>query len=149
MSSPMGADHTAACVIPGRTGFDSTKEYDLLKPNGQEELSLDLQTMVAVMDWMGVCFFIGLGTDTLHTLVDLHRAKYGSSVSFEDLVCQGRRILNWERRFNVGAGIAPVHHLPDFFEEEPLPPHNTVFDISTGKVLEAVRKHSRIPTTKS
>ncbi len=40
-------------------------------------------------------------------------------------------ILRKERDFNVRAGFtAADDRLPDFFAEEPLPPHNTVFDVS-------------------
>jgi len=66
MSSPMGADHTAGCVMPGRTGFDPSKTYDPLKPDGQPEVSLDLQIMVAIIDAMGVCFFVGLEIETIN-----------------------------------------------------------------------------------
>lgn len=59
MSFPMGADHTAGCVIPGRKGFDPSKTYDLLKAEGQEELSSDLQIMAAILDTMGLCFLSG------------------------------------------------------------------------------------------
>ena len=136
MSSPMGADHTAACVIPGRTGFDPNRKYNVLKPDGQAQLSLEVQIIIAVLDAMGLCFFIGPNIETLNTLISLHRAKYGSEITFEDLVNLGKEILKTEREFNCGAGIAPVHHLPDFFEEEPLPPHNSIFDVSYQEVVD-------------
>lgn len=144
MSSPMGADHTAGCVIPGRTGFDTTKQYNLLEPYGQEELSLDLQIMAAAIDSMGVCFFIGLNSDMLHTLADLHRARYGLNTTFDDIVKLGKKVLNMEHRFNLAAGIAPLHHLPDFFEEEPLIPHQTVFNVPFKEIHKAMRKKLNI-----
>jgi hypothetical protein len=41
---------------------------------------------------------------------------------------------------SLGAGIAPVHHLPEFLEDEPLPPHQTVFDVPFMKVLDEVKR---------
>jgi len=144
MSSPMGADHTAGCVIPGRTGFDTTKQYNLLEPYGQEELSLDLQIMAAAIDSMGICFFIGLNPDMLHTLADLHRARYGLNTTFDDIVKLGKKVLEMEHRFNLAAGIVPLHHLPDFFEEEPLIPHQTVFNVPFKEIFKAMRKKINI-----
>ena len=96
--------------------------------------------MVAILDAMGLCFFIGLSTETLHTLADLHHAKSGSDITFEKLVELGKNVLNMERKFNLGAGLVPVHHLPEFLEGEPLPPHQTVFDVPFMKVLDEVKR---------
>jgi aldehyde:ferredoxin oxidoreductase len=133
-SSPMGADHTAGCVIPGRTGFNSSKSYDLLKPNGQPELSLDLQTMVAIIDAMGICFFVGLDIETLNILVDLLNARYSRKITFDDLIELGKATLSIEHRFNMAAGIPMVEQLPEFFEIEPLAPHGTVYDVKNVAV---------------
>jgi len=141
MSSTMGADHTAGCVIPGRTGFDSSKAYSLLMPDGLEELSLDLQVMAAIFDHMGICFFVGLEPQTIRKLVDLYNAGYGTKITFEDLVEMGRNVLRVEKSFNEKAGIVPVHHLPEFLENEPLPPHNTVFDVSFDTISKAHEKY--------
>lgn len=139
-SSPMGADHTAGCVIPGRKGFDPKVEYDLLKPDGQERLSLDLQTMVAIIDGFGLCFFIGLDIQTLQILVNLHRAKFGSDITFDDLVKYGKKTLYREHIFNRAAGIQPVQHLPEFFETEQLPLHGTVFDVKSERISKMLNK---------
>jgi len=131
----MGADHTAGCAIPGRKGFNHDKEYDVLKPDGQEELSLDLQIMVAILDAMGICFFVGLDTHTLKLLVDLHNARFGGNMTFADLVELGKQTLSTEHRFNLAAGGQVVERLPEFFEIEPLPPHKTVYDVKTASVI--------------
>jgi aldehyde:ferredoxin oxidoreductase len=135
MSSPMGADHTAGCTIPGRKGFDHDKEYDVLKPDGQEELSLDLQIMVAILDATGICFFVGLDTTTLKILVDLHNAKFGQNIIFDDLVELGKQTLVIEHQFNLAAGKQVVERLPEFFEIEPLSPHKSVYDVKTVSVI--------------
>ena len=134
MSSSMGADHTAGCAMPGRKGFDPSKEFDVLKPEGQEELSLDLQVMTAIFDSMGLCFFIGLSPETIEVLVLLHQAAFGVQTTFEDLVDLGREVLRTEHHFNIAAGIYPVSKLPEFFEIEPLNPHQEVFDVDYDKI---------------
>jgi aldehyde:ferredoxin oxidoreductase len=129
MSSPMGADHTAGCVMPGRTGFDPSKTYDSLKPDGQPELSLDIQIMVAIIDAMGVCFFVGLEIETFNILAEALNARYDRNVTFNDLVELGKDILAREHRFNLAAGIPMVERLPEFFEIESLSPHETLYDV--------------------
>ena len=135
ISSPMGADHTAGCTIPGRKGFDHDKEYDVLKPDGQEKLSLDLQIMVAILDATGICFFVGLDTTTLKILVDLHNARFGQNIIFDDLVELGKQTLVIEHQFNLAAGKQVVERLPEFFEIEPLSPHKSVYDVKTVSVI--------------
>ena len=146
MSSAMGADHTAGCVMPGRKGFDASKNYDVLQSKGQEELSLDLQIMVAIYDALGLCFFIGLGTDELKTIAKVHNARYGSDVTFETLVDMGRTILKNEHEFNLAAGIPPVSSLPEFFELEKLAPHQTLFDVDRNVVTQHFKKELSITT---
>lgn len=140
MSSPMGADHTAGCAMPGRKGFDLSKEFDALKADGQEELSLDLQVMTAVFDSLGLCFFIGLSPETIEILAELHQAAFIDQTSFEDLVKLGREVLKTEHEFNLAAGINPVSRLPEFFEIEPLSPHQVLFDVPYDKVLASLRE---------
>jgi aldehyde:ferredoxin oxidoreductase len=144
MSSPMGADHTAACVLPGRTGFDPKETVDVLKPEGQAQVSSELQIIIAVLDAMGLCFFIGPTVQNLDVLANLHRAKYGSKMTVDELVNLGKDILRTEKDFNNKAGIASVNHLPDFFQKEPLPPHNTVFDVSFQEVVDMGAKYETL-----
>jgi len=145
MSSPMGADHTAGCAMPGRTGFDASKTYEILKPDGQEELSLDLQVMVTVFDALGLCFFIGLSPETIRTLADLHQARYGPDMTFDDLIAMARQTLKIEHLFNLRAGLAPVQHLPEFFETERLEPHQVVFDVPFETVWDHILKNLDVP----
>ena len=139
-SSPMGADHTAGCVMPGRTGFNSSKTYDVLKPDGQPELSLDLQTMVAIIDAMGICFFVGLDTETLNILVELLNARYDRKMTLDDLIEIGKETISIEHRFNLAAGRPMVERLPEFFEAEPLPPHGTVYDVNAAAIAAEMEK---------
>lgn len=133
-SSPMGADHTAGCVMPGRKGFDSTKTFDALKSDGQPELSLDLQIMVAIIDAIGVCFFVGLEIETLNILTEALNARYDRQLTFDDMVEMGKDLLKNEHRFNLAAGGSMIEYLPDFFKSEPLSPHETVFNVDRDAI---------------
>ena len=47
------------------------------------------------------------------------------------MITLGQRVLSTEVDFNRRAGITEAaDHLPDFFSDEPVPPHNTTFDIT-------------------
>jgi aldehyde:ferredoxin oxidoreductase len=49
-------------------------------------------------------------------------------------------VLRKERAFNEAAGFTPAHdRLPEFMKYEPLPPHNTVYDVSDD-MLDSVYK---------
>jgi aldehyde:ferredoxin oxidoreductase len=57
-------------------------------------------------------------------------AKYGLSLTGDDIGALGKQVLGMERDFNRRAGFTPADdRLPEFFMTEPLPPHNAVFDV--------------------
>ncbi|MFN7037505.1 MAG: aldehyde ferredoxin oxidoreductase, partial [Bellilinea sp.] len=56
----------------------------------------------------------------------------------DDVVKFGAEVLKVERNFNEAAGITKAaDRLPEFMKQEPLPPHNTVFDVP-DEALDAV-----------
>jgi aldehyde:ferredoxin oxidoreductase len=58
-------------------------------------------------------------------------AKFGTHLGPDDIPALGIRVLKAEKEFNKKAGFTSKDdRLPRFFYEEPLPPHNAVFDIS-------------------
>ena len=144
MSSPMGADHTAGCVIPGRKGFDTQKDYDLLKKDGQEELSVDLQIMVSAIDGMGVCFFAGVDVEMLKTLTKLYNAKFGTNVSVDEIVQTAKDTIALEHRFNLESGLPMVQNLPEFFTNEPLSPHRSLFDVNKKVINSAMIRQLKL-----
>lgn len=75
-------------------------------------------------------FFIGLNPDTINVVSALYEAKYGVKTLPEQIIRKGQEVLSAEREFNRRAGIMPITRLPEFFEYEKLPPHNTVVDVS-------------------
>ena len=58
-------------------------------------------------------------------------AKFGLSLTGDDISSLGQRVLGMERDFNKRAGFTSADdRLPEFFKLEKLPPHDQVFDVS-------------------
>lgn len=132
-TSTMGADHTAGYAVA--TNILKVGGYvDPLKPEGQIELSRNLQIATAAVDSTGMCLFIAFAVldqpDTFQALIDMLNAFYGLSLTANDVTELGKTVLKMERDFNARAGFTKEHdRLPDFFKKEPLPPHNITFQV--------------------
>jgi aldehyde:ferredoxin oxidoreductase len=129
-TSPMGADHTAGNVVAEYV----TGKLDPLKTEGQVAASRHHQIIMAVVDSIGLCV---LASHVLSTpeggqaFIKAINAKLGVTLELTSLTELGIRILKAERAFNLKAGFTNKDdRLPRFFYEEPLPPHNTVVQIS-------------------
>jgi aldehyde:ferredoxin oxidoreductase len=122
-TSPQGADHTAGLTI--------RKKIDHLKPDGQVELSRTSQISMAGYDTLGVCLFGTFGFAKVpEAIPELLNGRYGWNVGIDFLTELGRETLALERSFNQAAGFSNQDdRLPDWLGTEPLPPHNTVFDV--------------------
>jgi len=133
-TTPMGADHTAGYAIA--TNIMKVGGYvDPLKTEGQVKLSRDLQVATAAIDTAGLCLFVAFpvldNPDAFNAIVDMVNAKYGLSLTGDDIGALGQRVLKMERDFNARAGFTSADdRLPEFFKLEKLPPHNQIFDIS-------------------
>jgi aldehyde:ferredoxin oxidoreductase len=118
-TSPQGADHTAGSVLE-----------DPLSPEGHVERSRDAQVAMAAFDATGLCLFTFLSR-TPELIVPLINSLYGVKWTEADYMAMGKEILHQERGFNLEAGIGPrADMIPDWMRKEPLPPNNTVFDVS-------------------
>ncbi|HME43441.1 MAG TPA: aldehyde ferredoxin oxidoreductase C-terminal domain-containing protein [Syntrophorhabdales bacterium] len=132
-TSPMGADHTAGYAVA--TNILKVGGYvDPLKPEGQIELSRNLQIATAAVDATGMCLFIAFAVldqpETFQALIDMINAFYGLSLTAEDVAGLGKNILKMERDFNTRAGFtAAQDRLPRYFYTEPVAPHNVVFTV--------------------
>jgi aldehyde:ferredoxin oxidoreductase len=132
-TTPMGADHTAGYAVA--TNVLKVGGYvDPLKPEGQAELSRNLQIATAYVDSTGLCLFTAFALldipDALKATVDLINAAYGTTWTVDDAVAYGLEVLKTEVGFNRAAGFTAVHdRLPEFMYEEKLPPHDVVFDV--------------------
>lgn len=122
-TSPQGADHTAGLTIRARV--------DHLDPKGQAEVSRAAQISMAGYDTLGACVFGGFGfAKAPGAIRDLLNGRYGWGVGDDALAELGRETLKLEREFNRAAGFGPQDdRLPEWMTQEPLPPHNTVFDV--------------------
>lgn len=139
-TSTMGADHTAGYAIA--TNIMKVGGYvDPLKAEGQVELSRNLQIATAAIDTAGLCLFVAFpvldNPDAFNAIVDMLNAKYGLSMTGDDIAALGQRILKMERDFNMRAGFtAADDRLPEFMKLEKVPPHNQVFDIPDKELDE-------------
>ncbi len=133
-TSPMGADHTAGYAVATnilKVGGD----VDPLSPEGQAELSQNLQIATAAVDSTGMCLFIAFAVldqpETFQALIDLLNSFYKLELTGDDVVALGKTILENERDFNARAGFtAEDDRLPRYFKRDKLPPHNVTFDVS-------------------
>ena len=140
-TSTMGADHTAGYAVATnilKVGGD----VDPLSPEGQIELSRNLQIATAALDSTGYCLFIAFAIldqeDTFNAMVDTINGMYDLNMTGDDVVALGQKILSMEREFNQKAGLtAASDRLPRYFKRESLTPHNVVFDV-TDEQLDTV-----------
>ena len=133
-TSTQGADHTMGYTVATNI-LGVGGNVDPLTKEGQIELSRNLQIATAAIDSTGMCLFIAFAAlddeKCLPALVDLLNAKFDIAMTGDDVVSLGKSILKTERAFNIAAGFTSVDdRLPEFFYNEPLPPHNIVFDFT-------------------
>lgn len=133
MTSPMGADHTAGNVLPGRGGFRTETRGGAPHDSDdrlQVQVSRDIQIMAAVCDIAGLCIFVGTTEGNMDVIAQLISARYGVCIKAEDLLATALNTIKTEIRFNEKAGISETHNLlPEFMTKEPLAPRSYVFNI--------------------
>lgn len=132
ITSPMGADHTAGNML------ETAKTIHPLGREKQVEYSRRLQIRAAILDTMGLCLFTRppfVKRPDLFCL--LLKGRYGWDLAYADVQKIGIETLETEREFNLRAGVAEdFFDLPEFMREEPLPPHNSTFDITMAELKE-------------
>jgi aldehyde:ferredoxin oxidoreductase len=130
--SAMGPDHTAGNAL------ETAKTVDPLGRAGQVENSFRLQIRGAILDSLGVCLFVRPAfVKDPELSARLLNARYGWNWTFRDVRAMGLECLRAEQEFNTKAGITDAAcDVPEFMRKEPLPPHNTVFDVDR----EAMRR---------
>ncbi len=139
-TTTMGADHTAGYSVTANI-LKVGSHVDPLKKEGQVELSRDLQIATASIDSAGLCLFVSFALleyeEVYQAVIDMINAQYGVEWTQEDWLDLGKYVLKTERTFNQAAGFTKKDdRLPEFMQE-PLPPHNAVWDI-TGEELDKV-----------
>ncbi len=137
-TTPMGADHTAGYAVA--TNIMKVGGYvDPLKPDGQVDLSRNLQIATAALDSAGLCVFIAFAVmdipEGFEAIPEMLNARYGWKMTLDDVTKHGQAILRVERAFNKAAGFTSLDdRLPDFFLEKKLAPHNVVFDVPNDQL---------------
>ncbi len=137
-TSTQGADHTMGYTIATNI-LGVGGKLDPLSNEGQVELSRNLQIATAAIDSTGMCLFIAFAAlDDAHclpALIDMINARYAIDLKAEDVTDLGKTILKTERAFNLAAGFTSQDdRLPEFFREEPIAPHNVVWDIDNAAI---------------
>jgi aldehyde:ferredoxin oxidoreductase len=137
-TSPMGADHTAGYAVATNI-LNVGGQVDPLKPEGQVELSRNLQIATAAVDTTGMCLFIAFAVldqpETFQALINMINAFYGLNLTADDVTALGKSILKNERDFNSRAGFtAQQDRLPDFFKKEKLVPHQVTFQVKNEEL---------------
>jgi aldehyde:ferredoxin oxidoreductase len=132
-TSPMGADHTAGYAVTANI-LGVGGNVDPMKPEGQIELSRNLQIATAAVDSTGMCLFIAFAIldqpETFQALLDIIGGFYGTKLTADGVTELGKSVLRAERDFNKRAGFTSEDdRLPAFFKKEPLPPHNLTFQV--------------------
>jgi len=140
-TSPMGADHTAGYAV-AQNVLKVGGDVDALKPEGQVEISRNLQIATAAIDSTGMCLFIAFAIldqpETFQALVDIIGAYTGTDFTADGVTELGKKVLAEERDFNDRAGFTKAHdRLPSYFKTEALPPHNVTFGV-TDEELDKV-----------
>jgi aldehyde:ferredoxin oxidoreductase len=130
----MGGDHTAGYAVATNI-MKIGGDVHPLRTENQAKLSKDLQVATAAIDTYGLCLFVAFPIldipDAFDAIVDMVNAKYGLSLTGDDVSALGQKILGMETDFNRRAGFGRADdRLPEFFRTEKLPPHDEVFDIS-------------------
>jgi len=137
-TSTQGADHTMGYTIATEIlGAGGTA--DPLSKEGQIELSRSLQIATAAIDSTGMCLFIAFAalddSTCLPALIDMINARFGISLTADDVTNLGMSILKTEHAFNLAAGFTNLDdRLPEFFETNPVPPHNAVWDFTGDEI---------------
>lgn len=132
-TSTMGADHTAGYAITANI-LGVGGKVDPLSPEGQVELSRNLQIATAAIDAAGLCLFVAFAVldvpEALPAICQMFSGVLGREYTADDFLNLGKQTLSWERKFNADAGFSAAHdRLPEFCYKEKLPPHQTTFTV--------------------
>jgi len=128
-TTPMGADHTAGNALPGRGAW--VGPVDPNKKDNYQEASRDLQIFATVLDVMGFCNFVGISPVEGEIIAQLLSKVTGEEYTLDDVKEIGMKTIKCEIKFNRLAGFTKADdRLPEFINEELLPPKNLKNDIT-------------------
>jgi len=136
----MGADHTSGYTIATEV-LGVAGKADPLNSN-KAEMARNFQYATGFIDSSGHCLFIAFAILDIPSgfegMIEECNGILGTSWSADDVGRIGKEIIDMERAFNCAAGFTKEDdRLPEFMSTEPLPPHNTVWDI-TDEELDSI-----------
>lgn len=140
-TSTMGADHTAGYTIAPEI-LAVGGDHDAMSVKEKGALSRGFQEATAFLDSTGHCLFIAFAILDIPAgfegVVEECNGVLGTKWTMDDVGRIGSEVLSKELAFNRAAGIGKEHdRMPEFMLYEPLPPHNTVWDV-TEEMLDNV-----------
>jgi aldehyde:ferredoxin oxidoreductase len=129
-----GGDHTTGNCYGARATVPP------LSCEGQGDLSRKTQLQVAGLENMGFCIF---SRSYLFKKPELFtKFAYGicgDKMTVDEFWEQGRETARLEYEFNVKSGISPSQdRLPEYMYRVPLPPKNSVFDLSDEEMQKGL-----------
>ena len=132
-TSTMGADHTAGYAVAANV-LSVGGQVDPLRPEGQVELSRNLQIATTAIDTTGLCLFVAFAVldnpAAMEGICEMLSGYWGRAVTADDFLGIGTRTLALERGFNKAVGYTAAHdRLPEYFRTEKLAPHNITFAV--------------------
>jgi len=136
----MGADHTSGYTIATEV-LGVAGKADPLNSN-KAEMARNFQYATGFIDSSGHCLFIAFAILDIPSgfegMIEECNGILGTSWTADDVGRIGKEIIDMERAFNRAAGFTKEDdRLPEFMSTEPLPPHNTVWDI-TDEELDSI-----------
>lgn len=137
-TTTMGADHTAGYAVTANI-LGVGGKLDPLTPEGQVDLSRNLQIATSFLDSTGLCLFVAFAIldipEGMEGIVEMCNARFGWNYTVDDYIELGKQVLRDERKFNQGAGFGDdADDLPEFFRTEKLSPHDVVFDVPQSEL---------------
>ena len=102
-------------------------------------MSRNLQIATAAVDSTGLCLFVAFAVlddeSAMQAICRMLGGMFGREFSGDDFLAIGKETLARERKFNAAAGFTTASdRLPDFFQHEPLSPHDAVFDVPDAEL---------------
>ena len=142
-TTTMGADHTAGYTVAPEILAVGGDVDAFAVDKGELSRSFQADTAFAY-DSTGHCLFISFAIldnpSGFEGVVEECNGVLGTKWTRDDVTRIGLEILKMERQFNEAAGFTKADdRMPEFMKYEPLPPHNTVFDVP-DEIMDSVYK---------
>jgi len=130
----MGADHTTGNCYGARATVPP------LSCEGQGDLSRKTQLQVAALENQGFCIFVRAYLFKKPELfTKFAYGICGDKITVDEFWEQGHETARLEYEYNVKAGISPAQDkLPEYMYRIPLPPTNSVFDLSDEEMQKGL-----------